>query len=136
MLSKTSLAIVLQSELTSSTDHVTIDRSLPNMDLRIEIIMLELVYAGNFTIFGHSERELRCFENFIFRNYIRLTGILICVSFVGHPYCGSAAQAMGFPLNKNVFIFQTAVIQSCSDCPNVAKFSIWTNLSIKIQILG
>jgi hypothetical protein len=63
--------------------------------LRIEIVMLELAYVENFTIFGHSERELRCFENFIFRNYIRLTGILICVTFVGHPYCGSVACVAG-----------------------------------------
>ena len=54
------------SELTSSIFHFTIYRSLPKMNLRIEIFMLKVVYTENLTMFGLSGCKLRRFENVVF----------------------------------------------------------------------
>jgi hypothetical protein len=43
---------------------------LAKMEPRIEIFMLKLVYIENIMMFGHSGREQRRFENFVFTFHI------------------------------------------------------------------
>jgi hypothetical protein len=65
--------------LTPSSFHLTINRSLPKLDLRIEIFVLKLVYTENFMTFGHSWRELSRFENFICPKHLEFAaGTLPC----------------------------------------------------------
>lgn len=96
--------LILGYELTLLIFHLKIHRSLPKMDLRIEIFILKLVYTEMFMIrFGDSARELRRFENFCFY----------------------------YTVNAFVYMWEFLLtVAKCSEktmhyeCPNVMKFSI------------